>query len=385
VWAGYRRVVPSASLELSVEQARRVAVRAQLLDADRPADLPTLVRHLTLLQIDLTSADAPSADLVCWSRLGARYAPADLDALLDTRTLVEYAGTVRPAEDLALHRAEMSLWPGPGPLRDWQRSYAAWVAANDRCRRDILDALRIEGPLPARELPDTCVVPWRSSGWTNERTVQRLLDFMERRGEVAVSSRDGRERLWDLADRVYPDDPPVPLADALAERARRRLVALGIARPARAETQGEPNDVGAAGEPVTVAGVRGAWRVDPGQLARVDEPLRGRVALLSPLDRLVYDRKRMAELFAFDYQLEMYKPVQQRRWGYYALPVLVGERLVGKVDATADDRSGLLRLHALHEDEPFDAATRAAVEAEIADLAARLGLGLTDERVSSSR
>ena len=110
------------------------------------------------------------------------------------------------------------------------------------------------------------------------------------------------------------------------------------------------------------------------ELAALEEPFEPRVALLSPLDRLVFDRKRMVELFDFDYQLEMYKPQARRRWGYYALPVLVGDRLLGKVDATADRRAGALVVHAVHEDEPFGAETRAAVEAEIEDLAGWLGL-----------
>ena len=120
--------------------------------------------------------------------------------------------------------------------------------------------------------------------------------------------------------------------------------------------------------------MRGTWRVDPGQLEALDQPFRGRTALLSPLDRLVFDRRRMADLFEFDYQLEMYKPAAARRWGYWAMPVLHGDRLVGKLDATADPVAGLLRVDALHEDEPWPASTRSAVEREIRSLAALLEL-----------
>ena len=82
----------------------------------------------------------------------------------------------------------------------------------------------------------------------------------------------------------------------------------------------------------------------------------------------------MTDLFDFDYQLEMYKPQAKRRWGYWALPVLHGDRLVGKLDATAERDRGVLRVDAVHEDEPFDAALRAAVEAEIESLATWLDL-----------
>ena len=277
--------------QLSRQEARRIAVRAQLLDAERPTDLLEVVRRLWVVQVDLTAAVAPSADLVLWSRLGRAYRPDDLDTVLADRDLVEYEGLLHAAEDMALFRADMRDWPGRPPLREWQEDTADWVEANSVCRDDILQQLRAEGPLPARELPDTCAVPWRSSGWNTGKNVLMLLNCMERRGEVAVSGREGRERLWDLADRVLPDDPAVPWQEAAAERDRRRLASLGIARARATQTLGEPNDVADAGEPAVVEGVRGTWRVDPAQLGR---PFRGRTALLSPLDRLVFDRKRMS-------------------------------------------------------------------------------------------
>lgn len=185
---------------------------------------------------------------------------------------------LRPAEDIALFCAEMAAWPGPGELKDWQQGQLDWLEANDDCRRDILEKLYDEGPLPSRELPDTTLLPGESSGWNNDRSRRMLLELMVKRGEVASAGCEGRERLWDLAERVYPDDPVVPLD--------------------------------------------------------------GRVALHSPLDRPVFDRKQMAEIFEFDYQLEKYKPAAERRWGYWAMPILYDDRLVGKLDATADRDPG---------------------------------------------
>jgi uncharacterized protein YcaQ len=361
------------TLQLSRRDARRVAVQAQLLAAPRPTDLDDVVRHLTLLQLDPTAAVAPSADLVLWSRLGSSYSPQQLEDALARQSLVELQGMARPAADLALFRAEMARWPGPEPLSEWREDLQAWVEANNACRLDILDRLRMDGPLPSSELPDTCVVPWRSSGWNDNRNLRMMLAQLVERGEVAAAGRDGRDRLWDLAERVYPDDPGIPPDEAATILNTRRLRALGIARARATFPPGEPNHVGEVGEPAVVEGVRGSWRVDPELL---DRRFTGRTALLSPLDRLIIDRKRMAEVFEFDYQLEMYKPVATRRWGYWAMPVLHGDRLVGKLDATADRDAGVLRIDALHEDEPFPKATATAVRREIADLARWLGLEL---------
>ncbi len=288
--------------------------------------------------------------------------------------VIELLGCYRPAEDIALHRADMEAWPAIGDdVPAWRIAEDQWVRDNEACRLDILERLRSDGPLPLKQLPDTTVRPWRSSGWNNNKNVPMLLDRLVLRGEVAVAGREGRVKLYDLASRVYPDDPFPDVAEAERLRDARRLVSLGIARATGTAVPGEPQVVGDAGEPATVEGVPGEWRVDPAQLGR---RFSGRAALLSPLDRLVMDRKRMAELFEFDYTLEMYKPADERRWGYYALPILYDDQLVGKLDATADRKAGELRVDAVHEDHEWSPAVRDAVDAEIDDLARWLDLHL---------
>ncbi len=160
----------------------------------------------------------------------------------------------------------------------------------------------------------------------------------------------------------------------MRERNARRLTALGIARASTAAEPVEPADVGEAGEPVLVEGTTGQWRVDPEAL---DRPFSGRTALLSPFDRLVHDRRRALELFDFEYTLEMYKPTGARRWGYFALPVLHHDRLVGKVDATADRKAGRFSVHAIHPDVPFTRTMAADVDDELEALASWLGLRLS--------
>ena len=202
--------------------------------------------------------------------------------------------------------------------------------------------------------------------WTNNRNVTQMLELLMMRGEIAIAGRVGRERLWDLAERVYPADVVIPSVDE-ADRLKneRRLASLGIARQKARAMPMEPIHVGDAGEPAVVEGTKGEWRVDPVALG---EDFEGRTALLSPFDRLVHDRVRAEELFDFEYTLEMYKPAAKRRWGYFALPVLHGDRLVGKVDATADRKASVLRVHAIHEDVRFTRTLAKAVQAELDDL-----------------
>ena len=355
---------------LTSEEARRIAIRAQLLDADRPGDLLTMLERLTMLQLDPTSAVAPSADLVAWSRLGSAYEGAQLQQALERdRTLFEHRGQavptepvvvmVRPMADLGLYLAEMADWSV-----GWAK-HRQWIAANDGFRGRVLDLLAMSGPLASRDIPDSAEVPWESTGWTHDRNVTQLLESLASRGEVAVAGRRGRQRLWDVASRVYPAGVAVVTADeARSIRDEKWLRSLGV---------GRPQFVGDAGVPVEVEGTSGLWRLDPNATAKDFE---GRTALLSPFDRLVHDRVRALELFAFEYTLEMYKPKEKRRWGYFALPVLHHDRLVGKVDAIADRKTAQLRVHAVHQDVSFTRAITKAVDAELDALAKWLGLGL---------
>ena len=367
--------------QLTKAEARRIAIRAQLLDARRCTALLEVVNHLTFLQLDPTAAVAPSADLVLWTRLGDAYQPSQLaDALERERMLYEVRAIVRPTTDLPLQLEAMATWPFANEgRRSWAvpgPSAARWLEANDSFRRDVLDLLRASGPLPSRDIPDTSVVPWQSTGWTGNRNVTQMLEFLSARGEVATARRNGRERLWDLAERVYRAVAEVvPLAEARRIMAKRRLRALGIARPEVAGVYGERRYEPVAGEPAVVEGTKGEWRVDP---EAIGQPFEGRTALLSPFDRLVHERARAEELFDFEYYLEMYKPNEKRRWGFFALPILHEDRLVGKLDATADRTTSVFRVHTIHEDIRFTREITKAVHAEIAALAAWLGMRTID-------
>lgn len=353
---------------LTRDEARRLAVAAQLLSADRPSSIVETVYALTVVNIEPTAAIMPSADHILWSRLGWPYQPADLTRAVEVdRDVFEWGGFYRLMADLPLLRHEMARRPASAEARDW-------LAANAVFRDEVLARLRADGPLHAAEIPDGAQVSWRSSGWTNNRNSAQMLELLVSTGDVAVSGRDGKGRRFDLAERVYPDDlPDVAPDDAARERSERRLASFGIARAKGLAQPFEPVDVGTIGEPVVVDGVEGEWRVDAAALADLDA-FRPRTALVSPFDRLVFDRDRLRDLFDYEYLLEMYKPAAKRRWGYFALPILHADRFVGKLDAKADRKAGVLHVHAVHEDRPFSAEVAAAVDHEIRELARWLGL-----------
>jgi uncharacterized protein len=261
-------------VELSLDEARRIAVRAQLLDATRSDDALDVVRALTFVQREPTAAIAPTADLVMWSRLGDAYESGDLES----QRFFELGLLVRPMDDLALFRAEFAVAPA------YERSQR-WLGDNDPFRLDVLELLESDGPLTAKQVPDSSIVAWQSSGWNANRNVTMMLELLESTGEVAVSGRQGRDRLWDLAERVYHSDiPTVPLEQARQIRNERRLGAQGVVPLSTPDLPAETTRIGDAGVDATIDGVRGTWRVDP---AALDLPFAGRTALLSPFDGLI--------------------------------------------------------------------------------------------------
>ena len=325
------------STPVTVSQARRIAVRAQLLDGSASSVLDT-VRRLGFLQIDPISTVAPPQRLVLFSRLGP-HDPAELDRLLwETKQLFEWNAFVYPTDDLPLIRARMQRRRSGRYAHE--RKGSEFLKANARFRRYVLGELERDGPLLSRDLADHSIRTWSTDGrWWGTRNVAVMLELLHSRGQVAVVGRRDGQRLWDLAERWYPETEKVPLREAERLLAEKRRRAQGVWLE------------------------NGEWRVHPDA---EDGPVPDRVTVLSPFDRLIYDRARTEALWDFRYRLEMYVPKAKREYGYYVLPILHGDRLVGRVDPVFDRKSGKLNvLGAWGDTSRLDEA--------LADLAAFLG------------
>jgi uncharacterized protein len=297
------------------EQARRIAVRAQLLDGSADGVLDT-VRKLGHLQMDPISTVARPQELVLFSRLGP-FDPAELDRLLwKQRKLFEYDAFIYPLEALPLQRARMAKRRRGGKLKrdEWTRDF---LRQNARLRRYVLREIERNGPLLSRDLRYDPPADAERHRWWGRGELRLMMDMLAGRGEIAVAGRAGTHRLWDLPERVWPETGTVPWREAERELEQRRRRRQGAWLE------------------------RGEWHAHPGLS---DEPVPGRATVLSPFDGLVKDRARAEALWGFRYRLEMYVPQAKREYGYYVLPLLVGDEVVGRVEPRFDRKTGRLEL-----------------------------------------
>ena len=380
----------------SPAQARRLAVLGQRLAGPRPSQFMEVVRQVGCLQLDPLSVVARSHQLVLWSRLG-RYDVAELDRLLwDERQLFEYwahCASIVPTEDFPLHQAMMRRYPDSDRIRQWIRQ-------NQKLQRYILGQIRRHGPRLARDLEEDGFYPtqWVSTGWTSGRNISRMLDFLWLSGKIMVAGRQGIQKVWDLAERWLPAWTPrqtMPQREVVRQAAQRALRALGVATPRHIEQhflRGRYPKLDRvlaeleAGGQIQRVEIRergqawpGAWYIHAEDAPRLDDLANGawapRTTLLSPFDNLICDRQRTAQLFNFDYRVEIYTPQVKRKYGYYVLPILHGDRLIGRLDPELDRAQAQLTINAVYA-EPAAPQTRKAAQAvagAVEDLAAFLG------------
>jgi hypothetical protein len=318
--------------DVSVEEARRIAVRAQLLDGSA-TDVLSTVRRLGFLQLDPIATVAPPQQLVLWSRLGA-HDRGELDRLLwEERKLVEWNAFLWPMEDLPLLKARMRRTDRPLDRRliDYLKEHASF-------RRYILRELERRGPLLSREIEDHAPSKREAHRWWGERKMGLMLGIMNTRGEVAVVGRRGRQRIWDLAERWYPETDAISWPEAAHAFAENEFRSLGV-RLERGRLLAHPD--------------------------ADDRPVPKRLTFLSPFDRLVHDRNRAEALWRFFYRLEMYVPKAKREYGYYVLPILDGDRVIGRIEPVHDRKTGELNVLGTWWE---DGVRPAALQKTLADL-----------------
>jgi hypothetical protein len=340
--------------------------------------------------------------LVPFSRIGP-YDIAEMDRLLWVQkrlfTYWAHAASLVPLEQFPVHRVMMRRFArGDGT---WGARLKEWAEANPKLRRHVMTELRRRGPLRTQDFDDHSHRGYRSDGWNEGRNVDRMLDFLWTIGSVAISGRQGLLRIWDLADRWYPEwTPREPIREREATR-RSTLIALralGVATPQQIRkhfTRGRYWDLprvlqelvrGGSVVPVTIADDTAAWRGNWFAPATIEELVAGswdpRTTLLSPFDNLICDRARTRLLFDFDYTIEIYTPKVKRRYGYYVMPMLHDDRMVGRVDPAMDRKTGTLRIEGAWTEPGCDSVEIAAASATaIEDLGRFLGA----ERITVGR
>ncbi|MFK4835965.1 winged helix-turn-helix domain-containing protein [Microbacterium sp. ZW T2_14] len=374
---------------LSAAEARRIALAAQGFARPRPENagtrqLNSALGRMATLQIDSVNVFARSHYMPLFSRVGA-YDTAALDRLLFSGRppYVEYWAHVAafiPAADWALFdfrmRAMRAKYGGtaPGGWYDAHRDTVDWVRAE----------LAERGPLRPAQIERDAQKRTRGPWWDWD-VVKQALERLWLFGEVAIAGRRGFERRYGLAEHVIPRDvldAPVPREEAVRELVRRATRAYGVATAAdiadywriadRKAVTAALDDLADAGElhPVTVEGWTSAGRPAKAWLHR-DAAIPRRIraaAILTPFDPVVWFRDRAERLFDFEYRIEIYTPAPRRRFGYYSLPVLIDDDVVGRVDLKADRAASTLRVQSAwwEPGSPADAAPRLADELRLA-------------------
>jgi len=321
--------------------------------------------------------------LILWSRLGV-YDRADLERLMwNDRSLYETVSFILPTADRPLHH--LRVLANRRGIHKYMAQRIRWMKKNDHLRRAILGRLRREGPLPITAFEDRASSGWSSTGWTNDRNVSQMLAFLMHHGYVSTGARAGGKRVWVLTERWLPPVRALPPKRAARDAATRALTALGVATVKQlryAYAFGwfvTPEVVASLEKDGTFARVQVEGLRDPHFVLAGTRP--GRIApperttLLSPFDNLIIDRPRTELLFGMKYRMEIYVPKHLRVRGFWAMPILYGDELIGTVDPKVDrehQRLDVLTLH-LERNAPRDRATRRAIEDAVDDLAAFAG------------
>ena len=343
---------------------RRIAVNQQgLLKVDsfgrgKKATLRA-IEHLGYIQIDTISVVERAHHHVLWSRV-SNYQPKFLDQLVKQRQLFEYwyhAASWLPMRDYRFALPRMARINGD---RSW------FPNGDDKLLKHILERIREEGPLRARDFEDTRT---GKKEWWDWKPAKQALEQLFMQGELMVSKREGFQKVYDLAERVLPDwvDTRYPdMAEYASYLIDTSLTAHGFAtqktmtylRKGQALRDAISEQLQArieSGDLITIQfGDKGTAYANPELLESRAPHSSATVRILSPFDNLVIQRERGRDIFNFDYQIECYVPQAKRQFGYFCLPVLYRDRLVGRIDCKANRQAQRLEVRSLHIEQKVD-------------------------------
>ena len=340
---------------LSIEQARKLVLHAQQLPPARasgPAIEATqaAIEDLGYVQIDTISVIQRAHHHVLWSR-NPRYQPAHLDHLLEQKQVFEYWS--HAAAYLPMRDFRFSLWR-KNALKTGKQNH--WFHRDEKRMKDVLDRIEAEGPLMARDFEGPGK---KKAGW-GVKPMKQALETLFMQGDLMIPRRENFHKVYDLTERVLPDgvDASVPTDEEyIRHLIFRYLGAHGLGQAAemayllkntRPLVTDALNEMVAAGEVIEIPVSDKRYVALPESLDLLKRPLlRSRLKILSPFDNLLIQRRRMVDLFGFDYQLECYVPAAKRKYGYFVLPVLWDGRLVARMDCKGDRKTGTLHVLSL--------------------------------------
>ena len=387
-------------LKISRQTAQKLAVTRQRLAAPTaPATLnglKSVMRDIRCLQIDPLRPGERSQYLVLFSRLGVF--PMDLlDRLAyDEKFLFEYWGHAASyvlVEDFPFHLAKMQAESQAGGI--WGERIRKWLEANQAFRQDVIETIREKGPVLSKDIPDTSIKTWESTGWNANRNTTMMMTFLWDQGVVTVTSRDGNKKYWDLLERFLPGETPREVLEEdelVYQAAQHSLRGLGVGTEKQIKLHfirhrypnlSEALERLVADEkilPVKIKGLKDQepWYLHAEDLALLDnlkETWAPRTTLLSPFDNLICDRDRTELLWDFYFRIEIYVPKKKRQYGYYVLPILHGNRLIGRIDPKLDRKRKVLDVNAVYAEPGAPTSNRAvsSIRRAIEDLAEFVG------------
>jgi uncharacterized protein len=412
------RTRPEATI--SLEKARKLNLIKQHLVANRSSsnkptrrDILNVLKSIRYLQIDPTNIVCKSHLLVLWSRLGNYDAKLLEGMLWKERTLFEYwahGAAIGLSEDYPLFKLGMKTIVSD--ITTYQKRAEDWYKSNKKLAEYIENELSTRGPLASNEFEDASEKSWKSSGWSNERNVGKMLEILHKRGEILVHSRaNGGQKKWDLFAKYlefFPKDEYSDDEEIIGTGLEISLRAMGVAtalqmrdyfHPGSRLTEtvlrivSEMKDEGVI-VPLEITGIptgkTGEWfihREDMKLLDNLERYWKPKTTLLSPFDNLIYDRVRTSYFFWFKVIFEAYVPKDKRIYGYYVLPILHGDKLVGRIDPEMDRINKVLRVNSIHLEKGVGETSELteAVSDSIKELATFLGaerIG-TGDRVGS--